>query len=96
MNFTLLKSFSLGILMAAGLQGFSQANNEKPKLVVGVVVDQMRYDYLTRFANHYGNDGFKRLQRDGFDCQNNHFNYAPTYTGPGHACIVLKILPLNL
>ena len=95
MNFTLLKSFSLGILMAAGLQGFSQANNEKPKLVVGVVVDQMRYDYLTRFANHYGNDGFKRLQRDGFDCQNNHFNYAPTYTGPGHASVYTGTTPQN-
>lgn len=58
-----------------------------PKLVVGIVVDQMRYDYLTRFWNHYGNDGFKRLVNEGFNCKNNHFNYAPTSTGPGHASV---------
>ncbi|MGY8913648.1 MAG: alkaline phosphatase family protein, partial [Flavobacteriales bacterium] len=55
----------------------------KPKLVVGLVVDQMRYDYLTRFWDHFGDGGFKRLANEGFTCKNNHFNYAPTYTGPG-------------
>ena len=58
-----------------------------PKLVVGIVVDQMRYDYLTRFWNHYGDDGFKRFVNEGFNCKNNHFNYAPTSTGPGHASV---------
>lgn len=58
-----------------------------PKLVVGIVVDQMRYDYLTRFWNHYGEDGFKRFINEGFNCKNNHFNYAPTSTGPGHASV---------
>lgn len=57
------------------------------KLVVGIVVDQMRYDYLTRFENKYGNGGFKRMIREGFNCKNNHFNYVPTYTGPGHASV---------
>lgn len=57
----------------------------QPKLVVGIVVDQMRYDYITRFYNHYGNGGFKRLINQGFNCKNNHYNYVPTYTGPGHA-----------
>ncbi len=63
------------------------SNDTRPKLVVGIVVDQMRYDYLTRFDSQYGNGGFKRMMREGFNCKNNHFNYVPTYTGPGHASI---------
>tara|TARA_R110002020_G_scaffold137434_2_gene306533 strand:+ start:67384 stop:69066 length:1683 start_codon:yes stop_codon:yes gene_type:complete len=64
-----------------------------PKLVVGIVVDQMRYDYITRFWDHYGEGGFKRLVNDGFNCKNNHFNYAPTYTGPGHASVYTGTTP---
>jgi len=64
-----------------------------PKLVVGIVVDQMRYDYLTRFWNHYGEGGFKRLVKEGFNCKNNHFNYAPTSTGPGHTSIYTGTTP---
>jgi len=64
-----------------------------PKLIVGIVVDQMRYDYLTRFWNHYEDDGFKRLVNDGFNCKNNHFNYAPTSTGPGHASVYTGTTP---
>lgn len=69
--------------------------NANPKLVVGVVVDQMRYDYLTRFYNKYGNDGFRRLINDGFNCKNNHYNYVPTFTGPGHASIYTGTSPKN-
>ncbi|RNL82592.1 alkaline phosphatase family protein [Sinomicrobium pectinilyticum] len=65
----------------------------KPKLVVGIVVDQMRYDYITRFWEKYGNDGFRRLVNDGFNCRNNHYNYAPTYTGPGHASVYSGTTP---
>lgn len=64
-----------------------------PKLVVGVVVDQMRYDYITRFWDHYGNDGFKRLISEGFNLRNNHFNYIPTYTAPGHASVYTGAAP---
>lgn len=64
-----------------------------PKLVVGVVVDQMRYDYLTRFWEHYGDGGFKRLVRDGFSARNNHFNYVPTSTAPGHSSIYTGTTP---
>ncbi|WP_055435464.1 alkaline phosphatase PafA [Lacinutrix algicola] len=67
----------------------------KPKLVIGIVVDQMRYDYLTRFYNKFGDDGFKRLINDGFNCKNNHYNYVPTYTGPGHASIFTGTSPKN-
>lgn len=64
-----------------------------PKLVVGIVVDQMRFDYINRFWNHYGDGGFKRLVGEGFNCKNNHFNYAPTYTAPGHASIYTGATP---
>lgn len=65
----------------------------KPKLVIGIVIDQMRYDYLTRFYSKYGEGGFKRLINEGFNCKNNHFNYIPTYTGPGHTSIFTGTTP---
>ncbi|MGB3608077.1 alkaline phosphatase PafA [Psychroserpens sp.] len=64
-----------------------------PKLVVGIVVDQMRYDYLTRFDKKFGTGGFRRMMNEGFNCKNNHFNYIPTYTGPGHASIYTGTTP---
>ncbi|NND16184.1 MAG: alkaline phosphatase family protein [Eudoraea sp.] len=66
---------------------------DSPKLVVGIVVDQMRYDYLTRFWDDFGDGGFKRMVNEGFNCKNNHFSYAPTYTGPGHASIYTGTTP---
>ncbi|WP_439880609.1 alkaline phosphatase PafA [Pontibacter sp. MBLB2868] len=60
---------------------------EKPKLIVGIVVDQMRYDYLYRYWDKYGEGGFKKLVKQGFNFRNNHYSYVPTYTGPGHASI---------
>lgn len=66
---------------------------QSPKLVVGIVVDQMRYDYLTRFWGQYGEDGFKRLVNQGFNCKNHHYNYAPTSTGPGHASVYTGTTP---
>ena len=64
-----------------------------PKLVVGIVVDQMRNDYLYRFADKYGEGGFKRMLKDGFECRNTNYNYVPTYTGPGHAAIYSGTTP---
>jgi len=60
---------------------------DRPKLVVGIVVDQMRQEYLYRFEKKFGNGGFRRLMSDGFMVKNAHYNYVPTYTGPGHASI---------
>ncbi|BAO56786.1 alkaline phosphatase [Nonlabens marinus S1-08] len=68
---------------------------EGPRLVVGIVVDQMRYDYLTRFYSRYGNGGFKRLMNEGFNVTNNHYNYVPTYTAPGHASIYTGTVPAD-
>ncbi|WP_100616276.1 alkaline phosphatase PafA [Confluentibacter citreus] len=70
-----------------------ETTTSNPKLVVGIVVDQMRYDYLTRFYSKYGEGGFKRMIGDGFNCKNNHFNYVPTYTGPGHASVYTGTTP---
>lgn len=58
-----------------------------PHLVVGIVVDQMRYDYLIRYWDKYGEGGFKRLMTKGLNCENTHFNYMPTFTGPGHTSV---------
>ncbi|MEP3838012.1 MAG: alkaline phosphatase PafA [Algibacter sp.] len=82
---------SLFLVFAMSLPAVAQNNN--PKLVVGIVVDQMRYDYLTRFYNKYGDGGFKRMMEEGFNCKNNHYNYVPTYTAPGHASIYTGTTP---
>ncbi len=65
----------------------------RPKLIVGITVDQMRYDYIERYWNDYGNNGFKRLLGEGYFCRNMQYNYMPTYTGPGHASIFTGTTP---
>ena len=69
------------------------SGQDKPKLIVGIVVDQMRYDYLLKFADDFGDGGFKELQQNGFNCTNVNYNYKPTYTGPGHASIFTGTTP---
>lgn len=66
---------------------------ETPRLVVGIVVDQMRHEYLQRFGGHFTGEGFRRLTREGFSFSNHHFNYFPTFTGPGHAAIYTGATP---
>ncbi len=68
-------------------------NPTTPKLVVGIIVDQMRQEYLYRFESKFGEGGFKRLMKDGFVLKNAHYNYVPTYTGPGHASIYTGATP---
>ena len=65
----------------------------RPKLVVGIVVDQMRWDYLYRYADRWAAGGFKRLMQEGFSCEQTFVNYIPTYTAPGHACIWTGSIP---
>ena len=65
----------------------------KPKLVVGIVIDQMRYDYLYRYYDKYTTGGFRRMMDGGFNARNNHYHYAATYTGPGHAAIYTGSAP---
>jgi predicted AlkP superfamily pyrophosphatase or phosphodiesterase len=71
-------------------------NNEtfsRPKLVVGLVVDQMRWDYLYRFQKRYTDGGFKRLLREGFSAENTLIPYTPTHTACGHATIYTGSVP---
>lgn len=65
----------------------------KAKLVVGIVIDQMRNDYIYRYWNRYGKGGFRRLAGEGFYFRNAHYNYIPTFTGPGHSSIYTGTTP---
>jgi predicted AlkP superfamily pyrophosphatase or phosphodiesterase len=65
----------------------------RPKLVVGMVVDQMRYDYLYRYYDKYKEGGLKRLINDGFNCRNNHYHYALTVTAAGHSAVYTGSMP---
>ncbi len=72
----------------------SQTVIQRPKLVVGIVVDQMRWDYLYRYYSRYSdNGGFKRLLGNGFSCQNTMIPYVPTVTACGHTCIYTGSVP---
>lgn len=85
---TLILSFlilSFNTLVAQSLQ--------RPKLVVGIVVDQMRWDYLYRYYDRYSADGFKRMLRQGFSCENTFIPYTPTYTAAGHTSVYTGSVP---
>jgi predicted AlkP superfamily pyrophosphatase or phosphodiesterase len=92
MKFLLFLTFLLTFAFTSYSNG-TKPDDQKPKLIVGIVIDQMRFDYLTRYWNHYGEDGFKKLVREGHHFTNTHFNYVPTYTGPGHASIYSGTTP---
>ena len=84
------------LFLSCKLQEIKQEiKSEKPKLVIGIVIDQMRYDYLTRFSDRYSDNGFKRLLNHGFSLENAHYNYIPTYTAVGHASIYTGTTPDN-
>ena len=65
----------------------------RPKLVVGIVVDQMRWDFLYRYYERYGSGGFKRLLNEGFSCENAMINYIPSVTAVGHSTIFTGSVP---
>lgn len=80
--------------------GFTQSsaaqldNLQRPKLVVGIVVDQMRWDYLYRYYDRYSaTGGFKRILNQGFSCENTLIPYSPTVTAPGHTSIYTGTVP---
>jgi arylsulfatase A-like enzyme len=66
---------------------------KRPKLIVGLVIDQMRWDYLYRYASRYGKGGFNRLLKQGFSCQNTNLAYIPAFTACGHASIYTGSVP---
>lgn len=89
---------NIRLLALAGVFSLLACNNrhqgvERPKIVVGIVIDQMRWDYLYRYYERYGHSGFRRLLNKGYNCQQTHINYLPTYTAPGHACVYTGSVP---
>ncbi|HVE61392.1 MAG TPA: alkaline phosphatase family protein, partial [Chitinophagaceae bacterium] len=82
------------VLIFFSFNSLAQTTITRPKLVVGVVVDQMRWDFLYRYYDRYAeNGGFKRLLNQGFSCENTFIPYAPTVTAPGHATIYTGSVP---
>ncbi len=95
-----MKRIFLAGIVLIGVYNFSQAQNgsrnqagKRPKLVVGIVVDQMRQEYFYKFEDRFVEGGFKRLMYGGFMMKNGHYNYIPTYTGPGHASVYTGTTP---
>ncbi len=71
----------------------TQAQTTKPKLVVGIVIDQMRWDYLYKYKEQYGAKGFNRLLKEGFTAENTMIPFTQTYTAPGHTCVYTGSVP---
>jgi len=84
--------FLLLFLFAASFR-FNANGNKSPKLVVGIVVDQMAYDFVPRYWNKYSEDGFKRLINGGFFCKNTKLVHFPSYTAVGHSGIYTGSVP---
>lgn len=86
------------LIACAGLHfisAFSQGSTPaRPKLVVGIILDQMRWDYLYRYYDRYAPDGgFKRLLNQGATCENTFIPYTPTVTACGHASVYTGSVP---
>lgn len=71
----------------------TSAPYKRPRLVLLIVVDQLRYDYLERFGDLFGPNGFRRLQRDGASWTQSNYDHTPTYTAPGHATMMTGAYP---
>lgn len=85
----------LTVLLFIILTNSFLAQKKAPKLMVGIVVDQMCYEYLYRYYDQFSDSGFVKLMQQGTNCKNTHYNYVPTYTGPGHASIYTGTTPTN-
>ena len=90
-KFLLVVTFMLS--MAYSVAQNTTYQSKKPKLIVGIVVDQMRQEYFYKFEDRYVDGGFKRLMHEGFMMKNGHYNYVPTYTGPGHTSVYTGTTP---
>jgi len=87
-----LLAISMSVFALLSLQAQKNAVN-RPKLVVGLMVDQMRWDFLYRYYDRYNENGFKRLLREGFACENTFIPYAQTVTAAGHASVYTGSVP---
>src|SRR5436309_14708679 len=75
----------LASLLISAVPRGAEAAPARPKLVVAILVDQLRYDYLERFHDLYGEGGFRMLTDHGAFITFARYDYIPTITGPGHA-----------
>jgi len=83
----------LGLCAYAGAQQRPPAQqNPQPKLVLAIVVDQFRYDYLTRFRADF-TGGLKRLLEQGAVFTNAHYDASPTVTAVGHSTFLTGAMP---
>lgn len=88
----MLKKLVLSVFfLVPSLIGMAQV--QRPKLVVGLVIDQMRWDYLYYYYDQFGQGGLKRLINEGYSCQNTMINYVPTVTAIGHSSIYTGSVP---
>lgn len=91
---TLVLGMALAVSISANAQNKATTSTPaQPKIVVGMMVDQMRWDYLYKYQARYTQGGFKRLVRDGFSCENTLIDYAPTVTACGHTCVYTGSVP---
>lgn len=88
---------SISAMLLSLLSNAQQVSKQpdKPKLVIGIVVDQMRYDYLFRYNDKFNTNGFAKLLKKGFLFRNAEYPYIPTFTAPGHAAIYTGATPAN-
>src|SRR5215470_10161415 len=91
-------SFVLTITVLVSSVSFAQRRNQssvqkRPRLVLLIVVDQFRYDYLERFGDLFGQNGFRRLMRDGASWTQSNYDHMPTYTAPGHGTMMTGAYP---
>lgn len=93
LSYLLSTAFILLTIGASAQKKSTSSSIEKPKLVIGIVVDQMRWDYLYRYQDRYVKGGFKRLLQEGFSCENTNIDYLPTYTAIGHSTIYTGSVP---
>src|SRR5579871_2930041 len=79
--------FAIVFLVAISTHSFASAYSGHPKLVVVIVIDQFRGDYLERYHDQFGDAGFRLLIDHGAYFPNCNYNYANTRTAPGHATL---------
>src|SRR5688572_327966 len=89
----LISAWAPGATTYAQRQPRKETRPRKVRLVLGIVIDQFRYDYLTRFEDLFEGGGFRRLLRDGAVFTNANYNYLPTVTAPGHATFMSGSIP---
>jgi predicted AlkP superfamily pyrophosphatase or phosphodiesterase len=91
----LLIAFLIPLTVSAQKNKSSSATSAlpRPKLVVGIMVDQMRWDFLYRYYDRYESGGFKRMLNEGFSAENTNIDYATTVTGIGHTTAYTGSVP---